>query len=176
MNPSTNQSRSPSSPFGDFCNSQTNEQGKKCRHCGAPITALKSAFSLCNPLCQECGRRNSDLVSWWVVDQRDKRAILMASPEFSLKEQAKQFAELFGIRPEGDYAVWECVHFYNSEQQQPRRADHMARLEWNGRVLAWLLEARASHPGDEGLVQLAIKARLTEYALPQFRDSAAKGA
>jgi hypothetical protein len=175
MNPSSKTSNSPSQPFGDLSKSRLIDQGQKCRHCGAPIKTFVSGFSTCHPLCQQCGRRDTDLVTWCLIDKRDSHYQRMASPEFSSLEQVQQFAALFGIRPEDDYGIREAVLLFNSEPRQAERADYISHLEWNDRVLAWLLEARPAYPGNEGLVQLAINARLTDYALPQFRHAAAKG-
>jgi hypothetical protein len=177
MNPSPISNLSPSlSPLGDISDIQVIDQGQTCRFCGAPAKTWVSAHSTCNPICQHCGRRDTDLVTWYFVDHRDKLNPRMASPEFSSFEQAQQFAELFGLHPEEDYGIHEAIHLFNAAEHQQARAEYVEDLEWNARVLDWLLAARATHWGDEGLRQLAVKAQLTGYALPQFRGAAAKGA
>jgi hypothetical protein len=174
MNPSSISNSSPSPLLrGNLPEIQVLDQGQICRFCGAPVNTLVSAFGSFTKPCRECGHRNTDLVSWWIVDKRSR---WVASPQFSSIEKIQQFAAFFGISPEDDYGLQKFTFFYNSEGYQQERADHVAHLEWNEQVLAWLLEERPSYPGDEGLVQLAIKAQLTGYSLPQFRHAAVKGA
>lgn len=177
MIPSSTQTNTPASPpFGDLSKSHVIDQGQTCRHCGTPVKTLVSVFATFNQTCRECGRRDTDLVTWCLVDKRDICHQRMASPEYSFIEQVQQYAELFGIRSEDGYGVREAIHLYNSEQRQQERADYVAHLEWNGRVLEFLLEERSSHPGDDGLVQLAVMAHLNGFALPQFRVAAERGA
>lgn len=174
MIPSSTQKDTPAPPpFGNLSQSHVIDQGQTCRYCGAPVKTLELQFATSYLRCSHCGRYDTDLVVLYLVDKRNNR---LASPLFSSTDQVRQYADLFGIRPEDDYGLWEGVCWYGADPQHQERLDQIEILEMNGRVLAWLLENRTSYPGDDGLVQLAVMAQLTGYALPQFRDAAAKGA
>jgi hypothetical protein len=174
MNPSSISDNSPSPlPLGDLPEIQVIDQGQTCRFCGAPVKTLVSAFGSFTKPCRECGHRSTDLVSWWIVD---KRIRWVASPQFSCIEQVQQFADIFAIRPEDDYRIQKFTFFYSTEGYPEERAKHMALLEWNAKLIAWLKEQKPVCGEDpDALILLAYSAKLTGYSLPQFRETA-KGA
>ncbi|MEC4746941.1 hypothetical protein [Methylomicrobium sp. Wu6] len=165
MNPSSTQSRTPSSPFGDLSKSHKKEP---CRYCGFSVQVSSS------DCCPSCGRRPSDVVSFYIVYEPSH---LLASPSFQSFEQVKQFADIFGIHADDGYVVQETIRLYNYARLDAEpRLEQIASLEANTKLLAWLKEKQPYCEGPEELTALARYAGLTVYALPQFRDAAAKGA
>jgi hypothetical protein len=174
MNPSSISGNSPSlSPIGDPSKIQIIDYGLTCGCCGASVIALQSVFGIFYQSCHVCGQQDSnELEVWYLIDKRNGRR---ASPEYFHIGQALEYAALFGIQPKDDYRVCKGVYFYDAEQQQDSRSEHLSLIKKNVSKLDWLFQVHNSNPGSEGLVQLAIEAELTGYALPQFRHTA-KGA
>lgn len=159
MNPSSVTSNLSSiPPSGDLSNSQVIDPGQTCVHCGdpagySPQNHQKPDFPNASLLCQSCGNRNTDSLSFYVVD---KETNLRFSPEFSTLDEAKQFADIFGMTSYGNYGYRGTTYLFKGGRDESARREYLARIAFGRQLLTLLLELRSSCPDADSFISLAL--------------------
>jgi hypothetical protein len=168
------QNNIPTSSCDDPSKTLVTDKSQTCPHCGNSAPHYQDPdFPNIAVRCRTCGRKATDVLCFYIVD---KKTGCIASPEFSTLDEAKQFADIFGMTSYAGYGLRECTYLINGQRDEQARRYHLERLAWAGQMLASLIELRPAYTeGVDGLKTLAVFLHLDRYALPQFQEQPTAG-
>jgi len=161
------------SPSDDLLKNNTAEY-HHCPECGKladysnhplyDLDPLKTAY-----ICRCCGHENDDVALFYIVNSHTADQEIV-SPSFTTEAEAKQFAEIIGLKKSDGYQLKHGIAEFNGEHDQHARLDLIHHLTWGRNVLSWLVKLRPEQTSDEELRPIANALKLNGYSLPILRD------
>jgi hypothetical protein len=161
------QNNTSTSSCDDPSKTRVTDKNHICSHCGNSAPYYQDPdFPNIAVTCRACGRKATDVKCFNIVD---KETGCLASPEFSTLDEAKQFADIFGMTSYAGYGFRECTYLTSSHDEQ-LRYHLLKQLAGASQMLARLIELRPAYTGVDGLKNLAITLHLNRYSLPLFKE------